>query len=168
MKLTTFERLYVHELKDLYSGEKQMIEALPKVISKVRNSRLRKAFEAHLEETKKQKARLETIFEGLDFEPGGEKCDAMEGLIEENEEILKMKDDEIDERVRDAAIIAGAQRIEHYEMAGYGTARRFAERLGRTNDMRLLDETLDEEAHADDLLTDIAVEVVNSQAAAAE
>ena len=164
MELTSFDKLYIHELKDLYSAEQQLMNALPKVIDTVKNDQLRKAFEEHLEETKGHKDRLDKIFENLDEKPSGEKCEAMEGLIEEASEILEK--DDVDEKVRDAAIIAGAQRIEHYEISGYGTARRYAESLGREDDMKLLDETLDEESHADELLNKIAMDSVNPKAQA--
>lgn len=165
LNITSFEKLYVHQLKDLYSGEKQIINALPKMIKKAANEELRQALEEHLEETKRQKERLESLFENLDFAPDGEKCEGMEGILEENEEVLE--GDEIeDEEIRDAAIIAGAQRVEHYEIAGYGTARQYAERLGRDEDVRVLQEILDEESHADDLLSKIAIDVVNPRAAA--
>lgn len=166
MNLDSFENLYVHELKDLYNAEQQLIKALPKVAKKVKDATLRAAIEGHLEETKKQKERLEQIFKGLDTKPTGEKCEAMAGLIEESEGILKMKN--VNDNVRDAAIIAGAQRIEHYEISGYGTAHKFAEMLGRKDDVKLLKQTLDEESGADKKLNDIAIKIVNRKAAAAE
>lgn len=162
MELNNLEKLYIHELKDLYSAESQLIQALPKVIGKTKSQELRKAFEEHLEETKEQKKRLERIFKGLGNKPGGEKCEAMEGLIKENSQFLEK--DDIEEDVRDAALIAGSQRIEHYEISGYGTARRYAESLGRSDDVKLLEETLGEESHADELLNKIAIDAVNPKA----
>lgn len=166
MNLSSFEKLYIHELKDLYSAERQLLNALPKVIKKVKDETLRAAIEEHLEETKRQKERLEKIFENLDAKPTGVKCEAMAGLIEETQGILKEK--EANDSVRDAAIIAGAQRIEHYEISGYGTARRFAKTLGREDDVKLLNETLDEESGCDEKLNKIAINIVNKKAAAAE
>jgi ferritin-like metal-binding protein YciE len=162
MELNNFEQLYVHELQDLYSAESQLIHALPKVIDATRNDELRKAFEEHLEETKEHKRRLETIFQAMGSKPGGVKCEAMEGLIKEASHMLEKKD--IDEKVRDAALIAGSQRIEHYEISGYGTARRYAESLGRDDDRKLLNDTLNEESHADELLNEIAINTVNPKA----
>jgi ferritin-like metal-binding protein YciE len=164
MKIDSLHRLYVHELKDLYSAEKQLADALPKMARKASHEELRIAFQDHLEETKHQIERLETIFRTLDFAPGGEKCEAMEGLIEEASDA--MNDPEHDD-VRDAAMIAAAQKAEHYEMAGYGTVRTYAAMLGRDDDAAILEEILEEEKAADMKLNTIALKVVNPEAAVA-
>lgn len=161
MKVNSFDTLFVHELKDLYSAEKQLAQALPKMRDKAVNSELRKAFDTHLNETKEQIKRLEQIFEKLDYAPTGEKCEAMAGLIEEAEEVMETV--ETDE-VLDAALIGAAQRVEHYEIAGYGTARTYAKRLGNDEAVRLLQQTLDEESKTDELLTQLAEKSANPQA----
>ncbi|OYP36143.1 ferritin-like domain-containing protein [Rhodopirellula sp. MGV] len=158
MKLDSLEKLYVHELKDLYSAETQLLEALPKMQEAASNSELKEAFESHLEETKTHVARLETIFSDLEFEPRGHKCAAMEGLIKEGESLLKS---DIEPSVLDAALIAAAQRVEHYEMAGYGTARTFAEKLGHQKAADALQETLNEEGHANQTLSRLAERKIN-------
>lgn len=164
MKIDSLKRLYVHQLKDLYSAEKQLAEALPKLAENVSSAELRTAMTEHLKETEHQIARLEKIFDGLEFAPSGERCAAMAGLIEEGEEAME---DPEDEDVRDAAIIAAAQRVEHYEIAGYGTVMTYAQILGRDADARILQEILDEEKAADAKLNDIALHVVNPAAAEA-
>ena len=161
MTAQTLFDLYLHELKDLYSAESQLIEALPKMAEAATHSRLRKAFEDHLEETRKHQQRLEEIFEDLGEDPAGETCEAMKGLVAEGEDVVEM---EGDDNVRDAALIGAAQRAEHYEISAYGTTATFARALGREDDEDILRETLDEEYEADDLLTDIAEEVVNQDA----
>ena len=161
MKIENLKDLLVHELKDLYSAETQIMEALPKMAEAAHSQELKKAFNDHLEETKGQKQRLEEIFKHFDYKPGGQKCDAAEGLIEEGEEIIE----ELDKgELRDAALIGAAQRVEHYEMAGYGTARTFAEVLGLSEVQRLLQETLDQEGEANKLLTELSKKL-NRQAA---
>lgn len=150
------------QLRDLYSAEDQLISALPKMAAAAHSSDLKSAFETHLRETRQQKTRLEQAFRMLGCEPKSESCDAMEGLIEEGQEIIDMDGDP---EVKDAALIAAAQRVEHYEIAGYGCARTFARRLGRNDVANLLQETLDEEGNADKILTDIAETWVNAQAA---
>jgi len=161
MKIENLKDLLVHELKDLYSAETQILEALPKMAEAAHSQELKKAFNDHLEETKGQKKRLEEIFKHFDYKPGGQKCDAAEGLIEEGEEIIE----ELDKgELRDAALIGAAQRVEHYEMAGYGTARTFAEVLGLSEVQRLLQETLDQEGEANKLLTELS-QKLNRQAA---
>lgn len=162
MKLKSIQDLYVTELQDLYSAEKQITRALPKMIKKTEDETLREAFESHLEETKVQIERLEQIFEGLGASAGRHKCKAMEGILEEGQEILEADGEP---HVKDAATIGAAQRVEHYEIAGYGTAATYAEMLGRTKDARLLRETLEEEKLTDEKLTAIAVQVVNPEAA---
>ena len=150
------------QIQDLYSGENQIIEALPTMIEAARDDELKSALKEHLEETKTQKKRLEKIAEELGTDPDGEKCKGMEGIIEEGEELVEKEAEEDD--VRDAAIIAAAQRVEHYEMAGYGTARTYARMLGHTDIASMLQETLDEEQNADEKLTRIAEGHVNRSA----
>lgn len=163
MELNTMKDLFQHGIKDLYSAEEQIIKALPKMIEAASHEELRSALEEHLEVTKNQKKRLEEIGRDADFKLSGHKCKGMEGLIEEGEEILE---EEADDDVRDAAIIAAAQRVEHYEIAGYGSTRNHARRLGMEDVARKLQETLDEEAEADEELTRIAESRVNVEATA--
>lgn len=153
MKLNTMKDLYVDQLRDLYSAEDQLISALPKMAQAATSSDLQKAFQDHLGETRGQKQRLEQIFSGLGMTPQGETCQAMQGLIKEGEQIINAQ---ADPTVRDAALIAAAQRVEHYEMAGYGTVRTFADELGFSNAKSLLQQTLDEEGAADKKLTSLA------------
>jgi ferritin-like metal-binding protein YciE len=161
MKLDSLDALLLHELQDLYSAEKQIIAALPKMARKASSDELKSAFETHLEQTKGQLERLETIFRDLEVSAGRHKCKAMEGLIEEASELLK---EEAEESVLDAAMIGAAQRVEHYEIAGYGTARTYAEMLGHTEAAELLQQTLDEEKNTDQLLTELAMTSVNVEA----
>lgn len=161
MKMKTLNDLFVHELKDLYSAEKQLLKALPKMAKAATNEDLREALENHLAETEEQFSRLEEILESLDVSPRGAKCPAMEGLIEEGKEFLE---EDTEDDVRDAAIICSAQRVEHYEIAAYGCARTFAEQLGHDQAAQLLQQTLDEEKSADGKLTEIAVSRVNQEA----
>ncbi len=161
MALNTLHDLYVDELKDLYSAENQLVKALPKMAKAASDPELRKAFVTHLEETKGHVQRLETIFKKLDQSPKGKKCKAMEGLIEEGGEILK---EDGEPPVIDAALIAAAQRVEHYEMAAYGSTRTFATLLGFEDAAKLLQETLDEEINADKKLTEVAESEVNPEA----
>ena len=161
MKLDTPDKLYAHQLKDLYSAENQILDALPKVIRRVEDAELKQALQEHLEETRTQVKRLETIFEGLDFGPGGHKCEGMEGLIKEGKELLQ---EESEPRILDAALIGALQRVEHYEIAAYGTARTFAEKLGRKQDADLLTKTLEEEGKADRTLTQLAERSINFEA----
>ena len=159
--LHSFDDLYVQQLRDLYSAETQLIEALPKMADAAAHPELKRAFQDHLEVTRQQKDRLQQIFRTLDQDPEGHTCQAMKGLIKEGNDIVMA---DADPAVRDAGLIAAAQRVEHYEMAGYGTVRTFAERLGRPDDARLLQQTLDEEGQADELLNRIAMQVVNADA----
>jgi ferritin-like metal-binding protein YciE len=163
MNVDSFKKLYVHELKDLYNAENQLVKALPKMAERATNSQLKQAFEDHLKETRGQIDRLEQIFKALDYQPSGEKCHAMEGLIEEAEEVFETVDDA---DVMDAALIAAAQRVEHYEIAGYGTARAYAEQLGETEAERLLKQTLDEESATNEKLNGLAVNTINLKAMA--
>jgi ferritin-like metal-binding protein YciE len=158
MKMKSLQDLFVHELKDLYSAEKQLLKALDKMIKKASHAELKEAFESHRKETEGHVDRIEKIFKNLENSPRGEKCDAMEGLIEEAEEAIENSEDN---DVLDAAMIASAQRVEHYEMAGYGTARTYAEMLGNQEAVKLLEQTLDEEKAADKKLTRIAKKMVN-------
>ena len=160
-----FQKLYIDQLKDLYSAEKQLTEALPKMAKAASTPALQQAFTMHLEETKGHLQRIEQIFTELDGSPRGKRCKAMEGLIEEGAELLKEKD-KWDPEVLDAGLIAAAQRVEHYEIAAYGTARTFAERLGNAQAVTLLQQTLDEEYATDEKLTQLAVGEVNEEAQA--
>jgi ferritin-like metal-binding protein YciE len=161
MQMKSLNDLYVEELKDLYSAETQLVEALPLMAEGATDKELKAAFKDHLKVTKEQVKRLDQIFKGLGESPEGKTCKGMKGLIAEGNEALKeIKDPE----VRDAALIAAAQRVEHYEIAGYGTARTFARRLGHTQAATLLDTTVKEEGQADHLLTQIAESHVNTDA----
>jgi ferritin-like metal-binding protein YciE len=161
MDIDSMKKLFVHELKDLYSAENQILEALPKMAKKASHPELKSAFEEHHRQTQEQVKRLEQIFDSLEFEPGGQKCKGMEGLIEEGEDA--MEDAEEDD-VRDAAMISAAQRVEHYEIAGYGTARTYARLLGDDRAAELLQQTLDEEGETDKKLTRLAESGVNRDA----
>jgi ferritin-like metal-binding protein YciE len=148
--------LYIDELKDLYSAETQLVKALPKMAKGAASDELRKGFEEHLEQTTGHVARLEQIFEALGESPRGKKCKGMEGLIEEGSEVL---DEDYEGNILDAALIGAAQRVEHYEIAGYGTVRAMAESLGETEHVTLLTQTLDEEKETDEKLTELAEEI---------
>jgi ferritin-like metal-binding protein YciE len=157
----TLRDLYLNELRDLYSAETQLLEALPKMADAASSSELKEAFTAHLTETEGHVSRLEEIFEALGEEPSGETCKAMEGLIEEGEDYVKASGDK---QVRDAGLIGAAQRVEHYEMAGYGTTRTLATRLGESEAADKLQATLEEEEEADRKFTAIAESDVNPAA----
>ena len=163
MKESALKELYLKELRDLYDAEKQITKALPKMAKAAASSRLREAFEHHLGQTKAHVTRLEQIFEELDESPRGESCDGMEGLIEEGSDLI---DEDMEEEAKDAGLISAAQRVEHYEMAGYGTVRTYANILGEKKAASLLQETLDEEKQTDQTLTTLA-ESINIKAAAA-
>jgi ferritin-like metal-binding protein YciE len=165
MEMENLRELYIDELKDLYSAEKQLVKALPKMAKNATNPELRQAFEDHLEETEGHVERLEQIFETLESSPRGKKCVGMEGLIEEAKELLE---EDAQEDVLDAGLISKAQHVEHYEIAGYGTVRTYAMILGEDEHARLLQETLEEEKKADKLLTQLAEASINIEAAAAE
>ena len=165
MKLESLQDLLIHELKDLYSAETQIVKALPKMAKAASSEELRTAFEEHLEETKKQVERLEQIFERLGTSARGKKCKGMEGLLEEGKEIIE---EDGEDMVKDAALISAAQHVEHYEIAGYGCARTFASLLGQEEIAELLQETLDEEGAADKKLTEIAESAINVEAAHAQ
>lgn len=154
------EELFLDELRDLYSAEKQITKALPKIAKASASPELRAAFESHLEETKGHVARLEQIFEMLGKRGTGKTCEGMKGVLAEGAEVVE---DVEKGSVRDAGLIAAAQRVEHYEMAGYGSVRTFAQLLNKVDMVKLLDETLNEEKAADKKLTQIST-TVNKQA----
>lgn len=161
--MKTLNDLFEHQLKDLYSAENQLLDALPKVLAKVNDEELKNSIESHKEETQKQKSRIKEICDELGINPSGEECKAMKGLIEETEHFLK-EDAEAD--VRDAGIIANCQRIEHYEISGYGTAVKFAKQLGHNDIAKKLQTTLDEEYGADEKLDKLAENRINEEARA--
>jgi ferritin-like metal-binding protein YciE len=153
MQLGSIDDVYTHELQDLHSAETQLIQALPQMAQAASNDELRQAFEQHLEETRGHVERLDEILGQGGISTGAEKCKGMAGLIAEGEEIIAAQGDPT---VKDAALISAAQRVEHYEIAAYGTARTLADELGMNEAKDLLDQTLDEESDADKLLTKIA------------
>ena len=158
MELETLKDLYIHELKDLYSAEKQITKALPKMAKAATNEELSAGFEEHLEQTKEHVARLEKILASHDEATRGPKCKGMEGLLKEGDEMVK---EDAEDEVRDAGLIAAAQRVEHYEIAGYGCARTYAELLGDQQSAELLQSTLTEESETDKKLTRLAKSVIN-------
>jgi ferritin-like metal-binding protein YciE len=160
MAVETIEDLFLDELKDVYSAEKQITKALPKLVKAASTPELSQAFASHLEETKGHVERLENIFEMLGKRGTGKTCEGMKGLLAEGSEMMQ----EVEKgAVRDAGLISAAQRVEHYEMAAYGTLRSMAELLGKSNMVKLLEQTLKEEKAADEKLTDIS-ESVNEEA----
>lgn len=163
-KLKSLDELYAHELRDLHSAERQITKALPKMAKAANSEELREAFEEHLEETGQQIDRLEKVIQKLGVKPTGLKCKGMEGLLEEGEEMLQAKD-KGDPQVLDAALIGAAQRVEHYEIAAYGTVMALAKQLGRQDDLEVLRQTMEEEKSADRKLTQIAERQVNPTAA---
>jgi ferritin-like metal-binding protein YciE len=162
MALDTLADMYLEELKMLYTTEKEILKALPKMTEAARDPSLKNAFETHLRQTQGHVQRLEQIFERLGESAKGGKAPGIDGLIEEGERLIKEKPDP---EVLDAGLIAAAQHVEHYEMAGYGSARAWAERLGHTEHLPLLQQTLDEEKKADELLTEIGERSVNAEVA---
>jgi ferritin-like metal-binding protein YciE len=160
MQKDSLRELYIDELRDLYNAETQLVKALPKMAKAASNDQLREAFEEHLRQTTEHVSRLEQIFEGLEEKPSGKKCMGMEGLVKEGAEAIG---EDYTDAVKDAAIIGAAQRVEHYEMAGYGTVRALAEVLGENDHVSLLEQTLEEEKQADQKLTELAGEI-NPQA----
>jgi ferritin-like metal-binding protein YciE len=162
MEIDSLRKLYEEELKDLLNAERQILEALPKMVKKAGNPQLKGAFEEHRMVTEKQVERLQTIFELLGKTARGKKCKGMEGLLEEGQDMMN---EDLDPDVMDAALIGAAQKVEHYEIAAYGTLRTFAQVLGETEHARLLQQTLDEEGEADKTLTKIAESFVNAAAA---
>jgi len=159
-KVGSLRDLYLEELKDLYNAEQQLTRALPKMAAAATSPNLRSAFQQHLRETRGHVDRLDRIVQSLGSSPKGKKCKGMEGLVEEAAELMG---DDMDDTVKDAGLIGAAQRVEHYEMAGYGTVRAFAEQLADDKAVRLLQQTLDEEKRADMKLTEIG-ERINMEA----
>lgn len=156
MQENGLRRLYTEQLKDIYSAESQLLKALPKMAKAARSQDLRQGFEKHLEQTKGHVERLEQIFSALDENPKGKKCMGMQGLIEEGEEVIK---EESTTDALDAGLIAAAQRVEHYEIAAYGSVRAFAKLLGDDDSVNLLQQTLDEEKETDKKLTELSAEI---------
>jgi len=161
MKLNSLRDLYITELKDLYDAEHRIIKALPKMAESANSPELRSAFEQHLEQTRGHVSRLEQIFQRLDEPAKGQKCKGIEGIIDEGEDLM---DKDSAPAVCDAALISAAQKVEHYEIAGYGTARTFARRLGFDDQAMLLDQTLKEEGQTDKKLTSLAESYINEDA----
>lgn len=157
----SLQKLYVEQLRDLYSAEEQILEALPKMVKAAKHAELKRAFQEHYQQTEQQKQRLEKLGELLGEDLNGHKCKGMEGLLKEGDEMVK---EFSDSDVLDAGLIAAAQRVEHYEMAGYGCARTYAHLLGLTDQAEVLQRTLDEEGDTDEKLTDLAESVVNIDA----
>ena len=161
MKLESLKDLYLEQLKDLYSAETQIVDALPKLAERASSEDLKKAFQEHLRQTQEQVRRLEQIFQDIGETPKGHTCEGMKGLLREGEEMIKMQGDP---KVIDAGLIAAAQRVEHYEIAGYGTVRTYAEMLGKQQHMSLLERTLQEEEMTDERLTQLAEAHINEEA----
>jgi ferritin-like metal-binding protein YciE len=157
----TLQKLYIEQLRDLYSAEEQILEALPKMIKQTKHAELKRGFQEHYQQTEQQVQRLQKIFDDLGEKPEGHECKGMKGLLEEGDEAIK---EFHDSDVLDAALIAAAQRVEHYEMAGYGCARTYAHLLGLQEQAALLQRTLEEEGDTDHKLTDLAETVVNIDA----
>jgi ferritin-like metal-binding protein YciE len=164
MRKDSLRQLYIDELRDLYNAETQLVKALPKMAKASSNAELRQGFEEHLRQTSEQVSRLEQIFDMLGEKPTGKKCMGMEGLVKEGAETMQ---EDYEDAVMDAAIIGAAQRVEHYEIAGYGTVRAFAELLGENEHISLLEQTLEEEKQTDEKLSQLA-EDINSQASEVE
>jgi len=162
MKLDSLETLFVEELRDLYSAETQLVKVLPKMVKRAHSEELKQAFEEHLELTREHVERLDEIFENLGKPAKGKTCKAMKGLIEEGSEVLE---EHGESSVIDAALIAAAQKVEHYEIATYGTVRTWAEMLDQDDAVDLLQQTLDEESETDEKLTEIAESTINATAA---
>lgn len=162
-KLESLDDLLVEQLQDLYDAENRLTKALPDMAEASKNAELKKVFQSHLRETEGHVNRLEKVFGILGRDREGSTCEAMKGLLKEGEEMIDAKGDP---NVKDAALIAAAQRVEHYEIAGYGTARTFAERLGYSEAAKILQQTLDEEGAADKKLTQIAEQSINWKASA--
>ena len=161
MKLDTLKTLYMNELRDLYNAENQLLKALPKMAKGASSEELKNAFQKHLEQTKSHVERLEEVFEEIGEKPKGKTCRAMKGLIEEGSEILHQDGED---SVIDAGIIVAAQKVEHYEIAGYGSVRTFAHLLGQNKAAELLQTTLDEESETNELLNRMAESIVNPEA----
>jgi ferritin-like metal-binding protein YciE len=166
MKLNSLHDLYLAELKDLYDGEERITKALPKMAEAANSAELRSAFEQHLEQTRIHLQRLERIFQMMDETPKGHKCKGLVGIIDEGEEMIDEGED-APAAVSDAALIGAAQRVEHYEIAAYGTVRTFARRLGYEDHAQILNETLQEEGETDKKLTSLAESYINEEAKSA-
>jgi len=164
MKMESLKDLYLEQLRDLYDAETQLVEALPKMAEAAHSSDLKTGFNQHLRQTREHVTRLERIFSALGEKPEGQTCNGMKGLVKEGQEMIKAKGDP---DVIDAGLIAAAQRVEHYEIAGYGTVRTYAEILGNEEAVRLLEKTLQEEEETDDKLTELAESHINVEAHAA-
>jgi ferritin-like metal-binding protein YciE len=162
--LNSLQDLYLEQLRDLYSAETQIVAALPKMADAATHPELKQAFRTHLVQSEEQARRLERICEGLGESPKGETCDGMKGLLKEGEKTMKTR---ANSDVLDAALIAAAQRVEHYEIAGYGCVKTYARLLGRQQDVQLLQQTEDEEGQTDKLLTALAEQTINLDAARA-
>jgi ferritin-like metal-binding protein YciE len=162
MQMENLQDLFVEELRDLYSAENQLIKALPRMARAASHDELKQAFQTHLEQTRTHAQRIEQICQRLGAKPKGKKCKGMEGLIEEGKEMMEEAEEP---DVLDAALISAAQRVEHYEIAGYGTLRSYARLLGDEESARLLQQTLDEEGQTDKLLTELAESSINVEAA---
>jgi len=161
MALKSLEDLFLHELKDIYSAEKQLLKALPKMAKAASSEKLQQAFEEHRDVTEVQVERLDQIFQDLGKAPRGVKCEAMEGLIEESK---KLMEEEAEAPVCDAGLIAMAQKVEHYEIACYGTLKTYAQMLGHSDSVELLQQSLDEEKETDQRLTELAESEINIEA----
>jgi ferritin-like metal-binding protein YciE len=161
MAVKTLQDLFEDEVKDLYNAEKQLTKALPKMAKEAQSDSLKKAFEDHLKETENHVKRLEEAMQKLDLPLRGKKCEAMEGLISEAKDLI----DEVEEKAVDAALIAAAQKVEHYEIASYGTVVEFAKTLGHNEVAKIFQQTLDEEYAADKKLNELAINKVNKEAA---
>ena len=162
MEMESLQDLLIEEMRDLYNAETQLTKALPKMAKKASNPQLRKAFETHLRETEGHVERLQKIFDKLGKKPTGKKCAAMTGLVEEGKEMMG---EDMEEDTMDAALISIAQKVEHYEIASYGTVRTWANLLGDDQTAKLLQQTLDEEGKTDKLLTELAENSINIEAA---
>jgi ferritin-like metal-binding protein YciE len=165
MQMESLQELLIEEMRDIYSAENQLLKAMPKMAKKASNPQLKKALETHMKETEGQVQRLQKVFEKLGKKPTGKKCAAMEGLIEEGKEMMG---EDMEEDTMDAALISIAQKIEHYEIASYGTVRTWAQQLGDEQTARVLQQTLDEEGKTDKLLTELAESSINVEAAQAD
>jgi len=164
LALKSFDDLFLEQMEDLYDAEQRLVKALPKMASAAHNSALKSAFQTHLHETQNHVSRLEQAFKLLGKSAKSKTCEAMKGLITEGDEVVNASGDP---NVKDAALIAAAQRVEHYEMAGYGSGRTFAQQLGKYDVAKLLQQTLDEEGATDKKLTTLAEQSINPRAATA-
>lgn len=162
MKMETLRDLLIEELSDIYDAENQIIEALPKMKKAAKSDQLKQSFQQHLDVTREQVSRLEEVFEALEQKPKRKTCKAMKGLIKEGEDMIE---EDADRDVKDAGLIASAQRVEHYEIAAYGTAMAYAKQLGMDNVIKLLSRTLEEEKQTDVKLSQLAESTINVKAA---